>query len=151
MIWPNLLMDTATSAAWFALFRGQPVIYHAFMYALTVHHDLLCNRVSWSTSRDVLVHKTKTITLLNRIISNLDDDNIEPAILAVLVLANNELKPEKLFVTHRVAFEPHMPGANWISVYARMEQVSLHTTARSPRRRSGADMMGRFRSTAWPR
>ena len=77
------------------------------------------------------MHKTKTIRLLNNILTNLTDDNFEWAILAVLVLASNELKEDKIITGGPSLFEPHMPAANWNSVYARMEQVSLTSEPRT--------------------
>lgn len=50
--------------------------------------------------------------------------NVELAILATLVLASNELKPEKVLADAAMLFDPHLPGATWNSVYARMDQVS---------------------------
>lgn len=110
---------------WFELFRDRPLIFHAFQYALAIHHDLLCNQVSWSQSQQVIAHKARTLSLLNQTLSHLSNENIELAILAVLVLASNELQPEKLLPDTVLLFDPHLPGANWNSVYSRMDQVSL--------------------------
>jgi hypothetical protein len=109
---------------WFELFRDRPLIFHAFQYALAIHHDLLCNQINWSQSPQVIAHKARTLGLLNQTLSNLSNENIELAILAVLVLAANELKPEQLLSDTVLLFNPHLPGANWNSVYARMEQAS---------------------------
>ena len=111
---------------WFELFKERPLIFHAFHYALAIHHDLLCNQISWSKSKRVIAHKTQTLRLLNITLSDLSNENIELAILAVLVLASNELQPEKLLSDAVLLFDPHLPGANWNSVYARMDQVYLH-------------------------
>ena len=116
-------MDTKAAIAWFLVFQKHPVLFHGFQYALAVHHDLLCNQVSWSSTGNALVHKTQTIRLLNAMLSGLTEENIELAILAVLVLASNELKHDKLLHDSVWMFDPHMPGANWNSVYSRMEQV----------------------------
>ena len=117
-------MDEKAARVWFDVFRSKALIFHGFLYALAVHHDLLCNRISWTTSRATLVHKTRTIELLNDVLSKLTDDNIDLAILAVLVLASNELRPEKVMLPSKTPpFDPHMPAANWVSVYARMDQV----------------------------
>jgi hypothetical protein len=126
VIWPNLLIDKAASMKWFDLFRERPLIFHAFHYALAIHHDLLCNQISWSKSKQVIAHKTQTLRLLNQTLSDLSNENIELAILAVLVLASNELQPEKILSDVVLLFDPHLPGANWNSVYARMDQVCLH-------------------------
>jgi hypothetical protein len=104
-------MDKDAAKTWFAAFREQPLVYHGFHYGLAVHHDVLCNRVSWSTSRAGLLHKTRTIRLLNETLTTLNDDNIEWAILAVLILAANELEPRKLACESVSLFDPHMPGA----------------------------------------
>lgn len=56
------------------------------------------------------MHKTKTIKLLNETLTNLNDDNIDWAILAVLILAANELRPEKL-IKKTLLFDPHLPTA----------------------------------------
>lgn len=122
-------MDREATGIWWDVFRTQPIIFHGFHYALTVHHDLLVNKVDWSSSRAGLMHKTATIRLLNRILSNLNDENIEWAILAVLVLASNELKPDKIITGGPSMFRPHMPKGNWNEVYARMEQVPEHGRA----------------------
>ena len=108
---------------WFQLFRDRPLIFHAFQYALAIHHDLLYNQISWSKSPQVIAHKTQTLGLLNQTLSHLSNENIELAILAVLVLAANELKPKRLLSDTVLLFEPHLPGANWNSVYSRMEQA----------------------------
>jgi hypothetical protein len=110
---------------WFELFRDCPLIFHAFHYALAIHHDLLCHQISWSKSQQVIAHKARTLSLLNKTLSHLSNENIELAILAVLVLASNELQSEKLLPDAVLLFDPHLPGANWNSVYARMDQVSL--------------------------
>lgn len=124
VIWPNLLIDKAASTKWFELFKERPLIFHAFHYALAIHHDILCSRIDWSTSRQVIAHKSQTLRLLHSTLSNLSDENIELAILAILVLASNELQPEKLLSDNVLLFDPHLPGANWNSVYTRMDQVS---------------------------
>lgn len=124
VIWPNLLIDKHASMTWFTLFRDRPLVFHAFQYALAIHHDLLCNHISWSRTPQVISHKARTLALLNQTLSHLSNENIELAILAVLVLAANELKPERLLSDTVLLFDPHLPGANWNSVYSRMEQVS---------------------------
>ena len=91
VIWPNLLIDQTASKSWSHLFQARPLNFHAFQDALAFHHDLLLNQISWSQSQQTIAYRAGTFSLLNQSLPHLSNETIELAILAVLVLASNEL------------------------------------------------------------
>ncbi|KAK5681885.1 hypothetical protein LTS10_006419 [Elasticomyces elasticus] len=124
--WPNLLTPEET-AVWFQLFCKQPVIFHGFNYASATHGDILRNQVSRSSRRDMLAHKTQCFHLLRDLVANLDDDNVELVLFAVMIMWHYDLRDEEIGDTGSLPFTPHLPGANWLSVYGRTTGVEAHT------------------------
>ncbi|KAK3635603.1 hypothetical protein LTR56_014643 [Elasticomyces elasticus] len=124
--WPNLLTPEET-AVWFQLFCKQPVIFHGFNYASATHGDILRNQVSRSSRRDMLAHKTQCFHLLRELVANLNDDNVELVLFAVMIMWHYDLRDEEIGDTGSLPFTPHLPGANWLSVYGRTTGVEAHT------------------------
>ncbi|KAK5698616.1 hypothetical protein LTR97_006262 [Elasticomyces elasticus] len=124
--WPNLLTPEETTV-WFQLFCKQPVIFHGFNYASATHGDILRNQVSRSSRRDMLAHKTQCFHLLRDLVANLDDDNVELVLFAVMIMWHYDLRDEEIGDTGSLPFVPHLPGANWLSVYGRTTGVEAHT------------------------
>ncbi|KAK3070752.1 hypothetical protein LTR53_009896 [Teratosphaeriaceae sp. CCFEE 6253] len=124
--WPNLLTPEEATV-WFHTFCKHPVIFHGFNYASATHQDILRNRVSRSARRDMLAHKTQTFHLLRELVADVNDDNVELILFAVMIMWHYDLKDEEISDSGSLCFVPHMPGANWLSVYGRTTGVEAHT------------------------
>ena len=122
-------MDKRGARAWFEAFCRHPVIYHSFHYAIAVHRDVVSNRVLYSNSQEILAHKTQAIRLLNAVLAESSDAAVDMIILTTLLLATTELQQERIDGDLLLLFDPHLPTANWISVYGRIETVKLHARA----------------------
>lgn len=108
------------------MFCKHPVIFHGFNYASAIHQDILRNQVSRSTGKDTLAHKAETFRLLKELVPRLDDSNVELILFAVMIMWHYDLREEEIRDADVLPFSPHMPGANWLTVYGRTEGVEAH-------------------------
>ena len=119
-------MDKGRTSQWLEIFCQQPMLFHSMHFAVATHHDVLCNEMSWFTSHETLMHKTLTIKHLHETLPKIDDSNIDSVIMAVMVLATSDLQDQQLATEPVLPFDPHMPAAQWINVYGRLELVDAH-------------------------
>lgn len=131
LMWPDLLHDTASITAWFIAFCEQPIIFHGFHYAAAAHADALRGVRTWSRQPDMLIHKSKTMLLLNQMITNLGQVDLEIVIHIVLMLTWNELEddPTHLSIDSASHLSPPFPNAGWLNVFGNMAPVEAHAQA----------------------
>ena len=99
-------------------------------WTLAVHHDLLCNKLSWTVSSKGLAHKTEAFALLKAMVPQIDQSNASIALFGVLLLAALDTEQDTLDQRPVFLFNPHLPNANWLKVYGRMEKpVEPHANA----------------------
>lgn len=108
------------------LFYEEPIIFHGFTVASAVHRDILRNEPALSRNQEIIAHHSKLLHLLNNLLNNLEDGDIELAILAILLLTLADLDCFQLGRDIILPFRPHMASANWINVFGRV--MSLDET-----------------------
>lgn len=102
------------------LFFEKPIIFHGFTVASAVHRDILRNEPALSRDQEIIVHHSKLLRLLHDLLNNLDDADIELAVLAILLLTLADLDCFQLGRDSIIPFIPHMASANWINVFGRV-------------------------------
>lgn len=105
------------------LFYEQPIVFHGFTVASAVHRDVLRNEPCLSSNREIIAHRGKLLTLLNALLNDLADDDVELAILSILLVTLADLDWYKLQGDPILPFRPHMASANWINVFGRVMSV----------------------------
>ncbi|RMZ11817.1 hypothetical protein D0864_00879 [Hortaea werneckii] len=129
----TLVYPTASSCAWMEAYCQHPLSFHTFNFACAVHADLARNQIVRTRSREVLLHKTIAISLLNQMLTTKSKD-LEVILVSVMLLAVNELDERSVSGLSAAGFpamhfQPHMPLCKWISVYGRMEGEPAHGAA----------------------
>ncbi|KAI7172010.1 hypothetical protein KC316_g10930 [Hortaea werneckii] len=129
----TLVYPAASSSAWMQAYCQHPLSFHTFNFACAVHADLARNQIVRTRSREVLLHKTMAISLLNQMLATKSKD-LEVILVSVLLLAVNELDERSVSGLSAAGFpalhfQPHMPMCKWISVYGRMEGEPAHGAA----------------------
>ena len=125
--WPNLL-TLDESSAWYAALCKHPAVFHGFVYATAAHQDILSSQLTRSSRKDMLTHKAKAFRSLRDLtLQATSDAEIELLLFAVMVMWHYDLQDEQIAQDEILQFSPHMPGANWLSVYGRTQGVEAHT------------------------
>ena len=109
--------------AWWNLFCTSSIVYHVSHLASAVHRDLLVGESDWTSSAHVLMHKTRTIQIVNEQLarlSSLDRDAVDQLIFAVTTLSRHEMEAKHLQSGEVLLFTPHMPHANGMKPLGRL-------------------------------
>lgn len=120
--WPAR-SGTKVTRAWWTLFCKSPIIFHVSHLASAVHRDLMVGEDSWSSSREILMHKTKTIQLVNEQLARLDTldpETVDRLIFAVCTLSRHEMETKHLQSGEVLLFTPHLPHANGMKPLGRL-------------------------------
>ena len=129
-MWPNISLPDNVFSAWFSAFCEHPLIFHCMNWTLAVHHDLLYNKLSWTASTRGLAQKTEAFSLLKAMVPHIDQSNASVALFGVLLLAALDTQQDILDQHPVFLFDPHLPNANWLNVYGRMDKpVEPHANA----------------------
>jgi hypothetical protein len=130
IVWPNISLPGEVLSAWFEAYCEHPLIFHCMNWTLAVHHDLLCSKLDWTTSRCGLTHKAKAFSALRELVPNVSRENASIVLFGVLLLAALDTRRDSMDQRPVFLFEPHLPAANWLNVYGRMDKpVEPHANA----------------------
>ena len=126
--------QTDDASVLFAGFCQYPIIYHCFHYVYAVHQDAIEKQASRSHGVRALWHHSETIRLLNAMISQLDHENIELALLTIVSLVKSHVEPDqaKKDASSALLFFPHDPFADGLNIYGHTEIVQAHANAIIP-------------------
>lgn len=78
---------------------------------------------SWSSSREILMHKTKTIQMVNEQLARLDSldpETVDQLVFTVCTLSRHEMEAKHLHPGEILLFTPHLPHANGMKPLGRM-------------------------------
>jgi len=133
--WPNTLPvmskagDNPVKSAWLKCALQWPVVFHAFIYATTLH--LLCaydgQELIESGPLMRLSHKIETIKLVNEQLRSLDGPASDALVLAVVILAIHGSRDEKEYP--KVHPPSPLAFAQNLHVYGNMVADEQHTQA----------------------
>lgn len=130
VIVPTRLSRTAdVRLAWYSAFCTNELTYHAMSISAGICRGVLNGEVEWTNSPEMLIHKTRAISLVRQQLATHNQWNNEWLIYAILCIGR--ASPERLDFDSEVVlpFVPHIPQANWNNVYERVELTEPHREA----------------------
>jgi hypothetical protein len=119
---PNLL-----SKAWFNSSLCTPLLFHALVYSGSNHLDYMRYSNIFPNAAKPLSHKLIVIQKLNEALSDPRQATRDEVILAILILASQEV-----FMTkkgRRNPFNSPLQSLGWLNVYGNFKFVPQHTKA----------------------
>lgn len=113
--------------AWFAAGLTQPLLFHALVFAGSIHLDFMRSSTIHPNSPVALSHKLAVIQKLNMILSNPKEAQKDEVILAILILASHEARCDS--ESKIQPFQSPLKSAQWLNVYGNIQYVPQHMTA----------------------
>jgi hypothetical protein len=115
------------SKAWFSAGLEQPMVFHALVFAGSIHLDFLRTSKIFPNSPQALSHKLKVIQKLREIMNDPEEAHRDEVILAILVLSSHEamipIKPGGN------PFNSPLKSAQWLNIYGNIIYVPEHMKA----------------------
>lgn len=108
-----------SSFDWFALYCQEPIVFHGFNVAAAMHDDLLSKKGRWSKSSEIISHRGELLGRVGQLISNIDDSKLELAVFGIATLIVTTLQVGRSWPDRVLLLSPHMPSANFDSVFGR--------------------------------
>jgi len=113
--------------AWFAASLTYPFLFHALVFAGSIHLDFMRYSTIYPNPPVVLSHKLIVIQQLNNILSDPKEASRDEVILAILILATHEARAES---EARVKpFKSPLMSAQWLNMYGNIQYVPEHMMA----------------------
>lgn len=120
------MLSPDAAKAWFAAFCEHPAIYYGFILAAATHQDAIENRSERSVQPKTIIYKTRMMRLVRQALYKPAEFDTEILILAILLLWRNDDAPQPLATDTILQISPHLPRANWLSMYGRSSGASTH-------------------------
>ncbi|KAK4493789.1 hypothetical protein PRZ48_014974 [Zasmidium cellare] len=108
-----------SSFDWFALYCQEPIVFHGFNVAAAMHDDLLSKKGRWSKSSEIISHRGELLGRVGQLISNIEDSKLELAVFGIATLIVTTLQVGRSWPDWVLLLSPHMPSANFDSVFGR--------------------------------
>jgi hypothetical protein len=115
------------SKAWFTSSLRMPLLFHALVYSGSNHLDYMRHSAIYPNAPKPLSHKLIVIQKLNAALSDPEQALRDEVILAILILASQEV-----FMTKRGRWNPFnspLQNLGWLNVYGNFKFVPQHTKA----------------------
>lgn len=130
---PGLVPDGENNAvnpvakAWFTAGQTVPLLFHALVFAGSIHLDFMRLSTIYPNSPIALTHKLVVIEQLNMIMSNPIEAQKDEVILAILILASHEARDQ---TENKIKpFDSPLMSAQWLNVYGNIQYVPAHMKA----------------------
>ena len=130
---PGLVPDgynravSPVSKAWFSNGLESPILFHALVFAGSIHLDFLRTSNIYPNSPQALSHKVVVIQKLREIMSNPEQARRDEVILAILVLSSHESMDSSQ--VGRNPFNSPLKKVQWLNVYGNITYVPEHMKA----------------------
>ena len=130
---PGLVPDAenstvnSVSKAWFTTGLTYPLLFHALVFAGSIHLDFMRWNTIYPNSPTALSHKLMVIQQLNMILSNPKEAYKDEVILAILILASHEARDKSEDKAR--PFNSPLMAAQWLNVYGNIQYVPEHMKA----------------------
>lgn len=114
-------------------------MFHGFNVAAAMHDDLLSKKGRWSQSSEIISHRGELLGRVGQLISNIDDTKLELATFGIATLIVTTLQVGKIWPDRGLLLSPHMPSANFDSVFGRtlVEPEPVNAIVQLVNRRGG--------------
>lgn len=104
-----------------------PLLFHALVFAGSIHLDFMRSSSINPNSPVALSHKLAVIQKLNNVLSNPKEVQRDEVILAILILASHEARSDS--ENRMQPFDSPLKSAQWLNVYGNIEYVPQHMKA----------------------
>jgi hypothetical protein len=129
-LWPDVPLlgeSNPLSKAWFTSSLRMPLLLHALVYSGSNHLDYMRHSAIYPNAPKPLAHKLKVIQNLNAALSDPNLALSDEVILAILILASQEVFIGKK--GKRNPFNSPLQSLGWLNVYGNFRFVPQHTKA----------------------
>lgn len=129
-IWPDEVPGCEAnplSKAWFTSSLHMPLLFHALIYSGSNHLDYMRHSAIYPNAPKPLSHKLIVIQKLNAALSDPNLALRDEVILAILILASQEVFIDKK--GKRNPFNSPLQSLGWLNVYGNFKFVPQHTKA----------------------
>lgn len=117
----------AVSKAWLSTGLEHPLVFHALVFAGSIHLDFLRTSKIFPNSPQALSHKLIVIQKLKEIMSNPKKACRDEVILAILVLSSHETQDQSQ--VRCSPFNSPLQSAQWLNIYGNIRYVPEHMQA----------------------
>lgn len=119
-------LDPKLKPRWWEAFFQHPLVFHRLSYSCGILQDVSNGRV---IQYPRLVHRLKTIQIVNKQLGDIDNADPEPILLAITTLwrINTDKLAEKPVAP--LIFSPHRRGASWVAVAGKLGGDDIHSRA----------------------
>jgi hypothetical protein len=119
--------SNAVARAWVSSSLKFPFLFHALLFAASIHRDFMRHSKIYPDSPQALSHKLIVIQKLNEYISKNKNASRDEVILAILVLSSHETM--NVTEERRKPFNSPLKTAQWLNVYGNIVYVPEHMKA----------------------
>lgn len=130
---PGLIPDgenhtvNPVSKAWFSTGLEHPLVFHALVFAGSIHLDFLRTSRIFPNSPQALSHKLVVIQKLKEIMNDPGKAQRDEVILAILVLSSHESTDPSRVRSN--PFVSPLKNAQWLNIYGNIAYVPEHMKA----------------------
>lgn len=124
----NSWLPPVLKPTWFAAFFQHPLVFHCLSYSCGILQDVSCGR---AIGRSRLVHRLKTIQIVNKQLGDIDKVDPEPILLAITTLwrINTDNLTESRKAPPPLIFTPHRRSASWVALFGKLGGDDTHSRA----------------------
>jgi hypothetical protein len=130
---PGLVPDVENNAvhpvskAWLSSGLEHPLLFHAIVFAGSIHLDFLRSSQIYPNKPLSLSHKLVVIQQVNQCLSDPDVASHDEVILAILILASHEAM--NMSASKQNPFNSPLRNAQWLNIYSTITYVPEHMKA----------------------
>jgi len=117
----------SVSKAWLSTGLEHPLVFHALVFAGSIHLDFLRSSKIFPNSPRALSHKLIVIQNLKEIMNDPDKAHRDEVILAILILSSHETEDSSQ--ARRNPFDSPLKSAQWLNIYGNIQYVPEHMQA----------------------
>ncbi|KAF2162931.1 hypothetical protein M409DRAFT_26784 [Zasmidium cellare ATCC 36951] len=122
----NSWLDPGLKPTWFAAFFEHPLVFHCLSYSCGILQDVSSGR---PVQQARLVHRLKTIQLVNQQLGNIDNVDPEPILLAITTLWRINTDQMGGVRAAPLIFTPHRRSASWVALFGKLGGDDTHSRA----------------------
>ncbi|KAK4554928.1 hypothetical protein LTR86_008076 [Recurvomyces mirabilis] len=119
-------LSTEQLPSWFLAFSQNPIVYNCMSYAVGVYQEST-GIATPKVEQQTLVHKGRTIHLVNQALPDLQQADLEAVMLGIFVLWRCNFTKASPHET--LLFRPYIPEANLITEFGKFDAIDAHANA----------------------
>lgn len=126
----NTVMDSWLNPkykpTWFAAFFEHPLVFHCLSYSCGILQDVSSGR---PVQHSRLVHRLKTIQIVNRQLGDIDNVDPEPILLAITTFLRINVDQLSEVRQQSLIFTPNRRSASWVALAGKLGGDDTHSRA----------------------